>query len=59
MAEGNAAGFATMFSADSYLQIGSGAASTFGSHSHKLAYSFLIQNLEGIIFQQVLTQVDG
>ena len=48
-----------MLTADTALQIGTSLAAVLRSHSYELAYTFLVEYLERIHFQDLLVEVDG
>lgn len=58
MAEFNRRRFTAMFTADAALQVRTDSATFFGSHTHQLPYSVLIEHLERVYFQDLLFQIN-
>ena len=59
MAELHRRRLTTVLTADTALQIGTSLAAVLRSHSYELAYTFLVEYLERIHFQDLLVEVDG
>lgn len=44
-----------MFAADSHFEVGSAFASTLDTEFYELAHAFLVENLEGIVFEDIFS----
>jgi hypothetical protein len=59
MAKLNRRRFTTVLSANTNLKVRIGGATFFGSHSDKLSHTLLVENLEGIVFQDTFFEING
>ena len=59
MAELHRAGFTTVLTADTALQVGTLMTALVYGHLHELPHTVLVEHLEGVYLQDLLLQVNG